>query len=469
MRRFIELFWAFILVFAVSLHGTGQPSYLFHHLSTEEGLSNSNVRTILKDSYGFLWIGTESGLNRYDGYGFKVYTEKPGGSNTLWPNDIWGLQEDGLGNIWIRSVYGYTVYNRDKDSFITDIPNLLQGLGIQVDRNYKVYADKKQDLWVLSGQKAFFYDTRKKALKVFGIKVHIDEVVNVELSDDGESLYGLLKSGVIWQLDKFTGSQASLDLQAYFKPEILAGNGQIYVDNRGGIWLFSFKTDEIIYRKSTKSDWRKLVLGSSVKTQTSGVLDILDDGNGRIWIGTDHKGLFIYDRANETITNLLHDPGTSSSIASNNVSCLYQDNNGTIWMGHNKKGISFYHDSFDKFVNIEHPECKDISAIFEDRKGNVWVGTDGNGLYLAENIQTGKIRKLPMPNSAIVSLLEDRKGRIWIGTYLNGLFCYENGQFRHYNKENSKLAFNDIWSLKEDRYGNIWIGSLGGDTMSSFG
>jgi signal transduction histidine kinase/DNA-binding response OmpR family regulator/ligand-binding sensor domain-containing protein len=462
MRRLIRLFCVLVLVFTVSLQGTGQPSYLFHHLSTEAGLSNSNVRTILKDSYGFLWVGTEFGLNRYDGYGFKIYTEKPGKENALWPSDILGLQEDGLGNIWIKSVYGYTVYNRDKDGFITDIANFLLGMGIQVDRNYKVHVDKKHDLWVLSGQKAFFYDTGKKTVKAYGIKVHIDEVVDIELSDNGEILYGLLKSGVLWQIDKSSGVQTTLDLKAYLKPDILEIYTRIYVDNRNGIWLYSWKSDEIFYRERPKSDWKSLVLSSSVQTQSNGIHDILDDGSGRIWIGTDHKGLFIFDRANENLSNQLHDPGTNSTIASNNVSCLYQDDTGTVWMGHNKKGISFYHESFDKFINILHPECKDVSAIMEDRKGNVWLGTDGNGLYWTENIRNGEIRKLPIPNHAIVSLLEDRKGRIWIGTYLNGLYCYENGQFRHFNKENSKLAANDIWSIKEDRYGNIWIGSLGG-------
>src|ERR1035437_8949818 len=329
MRRFIRLYCVLILFLAVSLQATGQPSYIFHHLSTDEGLSNSNVRTILKDRNGFLWIGTESGLNRYDGYGFKVYTEKPAGGNSLWPNNIMGLQEDGLGNIWIKSMYGYTAYNGDKDCFITDIVNLLQSLGIQVDRNYKVYVDKKQDLWVLSGQKAFFYDTQKKALKVFSIKVPIDELVTIELSDNGESLYGLMKSGVLWQIDKFTGNQTFLDLQDYYKPEILAKYTHIYIDSRSGIWLYSWKNDEIIYRERAKPDWKKLVLSSSVKTQSNGVLDILDDGNGHIWIGTDHMGLFIFDRANETITNLLHDPERNSSIASNNVGRLYQDNNGT--------------------------------------------------------------------------------------------------------------------------------------------
>jgi len=462
MRRFKKLFHAFIIPFVALIQVTGQPLYPCYHLGTEEGLSNSNVRTILKDSYGFLWIGTESGLNRYDGCGFKVYTEKIGVDNSLLPNDILELQEDGLGNIWINSMYGYTVYIRNKDSFILGIDYLLQSLGMQVQRNYKVYVDKKRDLWVLSGEKTFFYDTFKNILKVFEIKINVDEIGTRGLSDNGEALYGLLKSGVLWQIDKFTGKQSFVNLQDNFGLEILANSYHLYVDSRNGIWLYSWKTDEVIYRESSKQDWEKVVLTSSIKTQSNGVLDILDDENGRIWIGTDHKGLFIYERINETIINLLHDPGKNSSIASNNVGCLYRDNNGIIWMGHNKKGISFYHDSFDKFVNIEYSECKDISAILEDQEGNIWLGTDGNGLYLSKSGYTGNVRKLPMPNHAIVSLLEDRKGRVWIGTYLNGLYCYENGYFTHFTKENSKLAANDIWNLIEDRYGNLWIGSLGG-------
>lgn len=462
MGRLSKIYCILILVLAITVQGSAQPFFVFRRLSTNDGLSNSNVRTILKDSDGFLWIGTESGLNRYDGYGFKVYTENPGEKNALFPNDILGLQEDGLGNIWINSVYGYTVYDRNKDRFITDIVPLLQDLGIPVEQNYKVYVDKKQDIWVLSGQKAFCYDVDKKTVKVFRIKVHVDEVVTTELRDNADYLFGLLKSGVLWQIDKITGEQTLMDLKHYFEPAILANYIHLYIDNRNGIWLYSWKSNEIIHREGTSADWKKLVLRSSIKTQSNGVLDILDDGNGRIWIGTDHNGLFIYDRVNDAFVNLLHDPGTNSSIASNNVGCLYQDDNGIIWMGHNKKGISFYHDSFDQFVNMEQPECKDVSAILEDRQGNIWLGTDGNGLYRTESMPKGKIGKLPIPNNAIVTLLEDRKGRIWIGTYLNGLYCYENGQFSHFTKEKSMLTVNDIWSLKEDRYGNIWIGTLGG-------
>jgi len=462
MGRFGKIYGMLILVLVLSAQGSGQPSFVFRRLGTNDGLSNSNVRTILKDSYGFLWIGTESGLNRYDGYGFRVYTMNPELPNALWTDNILGLQEDGLGNLWISSGYSYMVYNRDKDSFITDIPKLLLKLGIQVDRNYKVYVDKDHDLWVLSDQKAFCYDTRRKTFNVFGIKVQMDEVVTTEFSDDGENLYSVLRPGVLWQLNKHTGSQTILNLHDSFHPEVIDQFNRIYADSRLGLWLFSNKTDQIYYRKSPKSDWKSLSLHSSVKTQSNVVLEILDDENGHIWIGTDHKGLFIYDRANETLANVLHDPGVNFSVASNNAGCLYRDDHGIMWVGHNKKGISCYHESFHKFVNVDDPDCKDISVIMEDRQGRVWMGTDGNGLYLKENAQKSAITKIPMPNNAIVSLLEDRNGRVWIGTFLNGLFCYKNGKFSHFTKENSVLAANDIWSLKEDRYGNLWIGTLGG-------
>ena len=386
----------------------------------------------------------------------------PESPKSLWTDDILGLQEDGLGNIWLNSGYSYMVYDRDKDNFITDIPKRLQKLGIQVDSNYNVYIDKKHDLWVLTEQKVFCYDTSKKKLIVYDIKVRMDEVVTIELSDDGECLYGIPRPGILWQIDKHNGKQTILNLHDSFKPKVIDQYKNVYVDCRNGIWLFSSKSDQIYYRKSSKSGWEKFVLNSSIKTQSDVVLNMLDDENGHIWIGTDHKGLFIYDRTNGTLTNLLHDPAVNSSIASNNVGCLYLDDNGIMWIGHNKKGISYYHDSFHKFVDIHDANLKDVSSIMEDRKGNVWFGTDGNGLYRKGNTPKSKIDKLPMQNNAIVSLLEDRKGRVWIGTYLNGLFCYENGKFSHFTKGNSRLTSNDIWGLKEDRYGNLWIGTLGG-------
>ncbi|HAN00199.1 MAG TPA: hybrid sensor histidine kinase/response regulator [Marinilabiliales bacterium] len=461
MRQFNRFFYTLILIIAGYFHTIALPSYNFHHLKTENGLSNNSVKTFLKDSYGFLWIGTESGLNRYDGYGFKVYSSQPEMPNSLTSNDIMGLNEDGLGNIWINLGFSYLIYHREKDCFISDVQNYLKDLRIPVGQNIKVYVDKKQDFWVISGQKAFVYNSHSKTYTGYEIKTQIDDVTAISLSDDGQRLFAVQKSGLLWSIDKSNGNQELIEFPAYLKKEINNLFNKVYVDSYNGLWVFTNIPDWIYYKKGPDSEWRKMILSSSIKAKSNIISSITDDGNGHIWIGTDHEGLFIYDRDNDTFTNLLHNPWTNSTIASNNVGCLYRDSSGVIWIGHSKKGISFYHESFQNFINIEHPDCKDVNTILEDQQGNVWLGTDGNGLY-QDKKSGNNIRKLPIPNYAIVSLLEDQKGGIWAGTYLNGLFYYKDGVFSNYTKNNSNLTNDNIWSLAEDRYGNLWICSLGG-------
>src|ERR1035437_1702087 len=163
MKKYKRQLYILVIFWMVSLQSIiGQSSYIFHHLETSDGLSNNSVKTILRDSYGFLWIGTESGLNRYDGYGFKVYTMRSGFPNSLISNDILGLQEDGLGNIWVDFGYTYMVYKRDRDCFLSDIKQLLHGLGISSDQNCKVFVDKKHNLWVLNKRTIFVHNIQNK-------------------------------------------------------------------------------------------------------------------------------------------------------------------------------------------------------------------------------------------------------------------------------------------------------------------
>lgn len=459
MKPFNRFLSVLILSLMACLDAVGQ-SYTFHHLRTNDGLSNSTVKSILKDRYGFLWIGTESGLNRYDGYGFKIYSTKSDKPSSIINDDIRGLQEDGLGNIWISTEASYIVYQRNKDNFRSDIPNVLKDLGIKTDENYKIYVDKNKDLWVLSKNKIFVYDTRKKALKTFTSQEKISDAAAVFLGDDGNSIFRVLRSGTILKIDKRNGKESLLKLPDAVAQNIQNKKNKIYVDSQNGLWIFS-NTAALYYQKSPHTGWKKIAVSNTVNTQSDVIFDIKDDGNGKVWIGTDHQGIFIFNTENSSISHITHNPDDAASIASNNIGCLYKDDTGTIWAGHNKKGISYYNASFGNLVNIELEDCKDVSTFLEDKKGNLWLGTDGNGLYFKEKSAANTIRKMPLASNVIVSLLEDQKGRIWIGTYLNGLFCYENGSFQHFTKENSTLNSNDIWNLKEDRYGNIWIGTLG--------
>lgn len=451
----LVFFWiaAFQNIFA-------QSNYTFHHLNSNQGLSSTDIKAVLRDNYGFLWIGTESGLNRYDGYGFKVYTTNSRKPNSLLSNDIIGLQEDGLGTIWVNLGYTYMLYSRDKDCFIADIKLFLKKLHIEADKNCKIYVDKKQNLWVINSKKIFFYNFKKKSTSIFKINEPIHDPSSICITDNGESIYFIHNSGKCYQLNSKSGNFTLIKIPELLTKNTLSWSG-IFLDSANSLWIYSNSSDKIFYKNNQTQEWKTIVLNSQINTENNSITSIAENNSGQIWIGTDHKGLFIYDKLKNVTANIVYNSWKDNSLPSNSINCLYCDSNETIWIGHSKKGLSFYNESFKNFMNFKHPECSDISVILEDHLGNIWLGSDGKGLFLKEK-NAEKTVKLPILNTSVISLIEDRKNRIWIGTYKKGLFCYENGKMIQYTKENSKLTNNDIWSLKEDRYGNIWIGTLGG-------
>lgn len=451
-KYLLVAFYTLIAVVASTTSVAGQTSYFFRHLTTEDGLSNSDVKAILKDSKGFLWVGTESGLNRYDGYEFKAYTRKKSDSNSLETNNVSEILEDGMGNLWLKG-YSYILYNRERDNFITDPSKYLKGLGIKTNGPFKVHVDKNKDLWIFDKTNVSFYDIKRREVKNFKLNTRFGDVVGASVSDDGEFVYSYGQAGVLWQLNKRTGHQLTYSLREL--PDAEAYD-RIYVDSQSGVWLFSTKSNFIYYKKTQGAAWKRIVLKPLITPQSNRVHNFLDDGNGHIYIGTDHCGLFIYDRLTQNVTNLIENPLKSSSLASNNVSCLYVDKTGVLWLGHYKKGISYYHSSFDYILNVDDPLCRDVSCFLEDRQGNLWLGTDGFGLFVRG--VDGKIKKNPIGNSPVVSLMQDKRGRIWISTFQDGLYRMENNKFQRFTKYNSALEGDDIWDLVEDRFGNVWFG-----------
>ena len=461
--RHVYIIHVLIVFWIVSIQNImGQTPYVFHNLKTNDGLSHNNVKAILRDSYGFLWIGTESGLNRYDGYGFKVYTKKQVNSTIFSSNDIFGLKEDGLGNIWVELRYSYMIYQREKDCFI-DPKQWLLNLDIKSDPDSKIYIDKERNLWVFDKKKTFFYNVKQKRTTVFKLKTPIKEFVTSEITDSRDFLYIIHNSQFYWKLNKKSGALALNKLPNLTKINTFNTSGfvKIFADNNNWLWFSSSLSGEVFYKKSSSEKWKELKLISGLKTETNKVTSFVEKQPGQIWIGTDHKGLFIYDKSKDFLKNVIYDPSVKTGLSTNNVECLYKDNNETIWIGHNKKGLSFYHESFRNFISFKPTEFTDISTAIQDNQGNIWLGTDGNGLYIKEK-KSEKVKKLGIPNIAVVSILEDKKNRIWIGTFEKGLFCYEKGKITQYTTKNSKLNNNSVWCLKEDRYGNIWIGALGG-------
>ena len=454
----IKLFLTIALIGLNSINVTGESSYIFYHLSTEDGLSNNSVKAILRDSYGFLWVGTEFGLNRYDGYSFKTYLAQPKIHSTLTANNILGLQEDGLKNIWIDCGNTYVVYNREKDNFITDINIILEKSGIETNGNRKIYVDKNKNLFVITPNKIFFYNIAAKKLNIY--KPPKFNFSNIEISDDLDNLYIVDSKDFCWQMEKKSGELKKMALPTVSDFNYENKRTKIFADSGGGLWLYCGKDEYLYFRQTNSSLWQKIYLNSSIKSQNS-IVSIVEGHNGQVWIATDHEGLFLYDKSTNIMKNITSNSLSQTSIASNYVASILIDNTGTLWVGHIKNGISFFNESFQNFMNVQNDQCRNISRIVELRNGNVLLGTDGNGLYVS-NYKTNDVNKLQIPNSAITALLEDKNGKIWIGTYQKGLYCFYHNKLKHFTTTNSNLSSDNIWGIVEDKYENLWIGTLGG-------
>ncbi len=291
-----------------------QSSHAFRHLNTNDGLSNTNVKAILRDTQGFLWVGTESGLNRYDGYGFKVYTMHSTKTDALISNDVLGLQEDGLGNIWVKLQNTYMLYSRDKDCFISDISSFLKKIDIQADKDCVVYVDKKQNLWILNKKKIFFYNVKKRSTSAFNLKVPIDNLSIINVADNGQSLFYIERSGECWQLNRNSGDFTKVILPDFIKPNMTNSTSEIYFDNTNGFWIYSGFADQVFYKKNLKEEWKTIVLKSEINTENFSIKSIVENSTGQVWISTDHKGIFVYDKIKNTVTNITHNSLDDNSI-----------------------------------------------------------------------------------------------------------------------------------------------------------
>lgn len=234
-----------ILLSLAVWHINAESHYVFRKLDITDGLSNSNVKTILKDNYGYLWVGTAAGLNRYDGYGFRQYSLAASKREMgEFVDDIWSLQQDADGNIWAKSADCYAVYNSLKDDFSTDIDKLLESYGITVEQKYRIYVDREANLWVVTDKKIWAYDMKTRTLRSIepGLNLICDEI---NIADNQAYIYLLVPSGRFLKIDKQT-----LAIESLSAPDGIKSFNNIYMPiiNRASGFFPTMTTTYIIAR-----------------------------------------------------------------------------------------------------------------------------------------------------------------------------------------------------------------------------
>lgn len=442
-----------LLLLPIITFATAGADVRFRNIQTQNGLSNDDVNCIFKDSHGFMWFGTASGLNRYDGYSVRIFHSQRPDTTALRDNYVQEIQEDASGNLWICAGDTYSVYNPVRERFTWFGPDEAKKLGLPAEPD-RILVKDKQTWFVVNRNELYRLDRNQKAVKFSETTAGHDITAVNFMSGTGN----LIAVNDIGELFIITRQGNIATRSESIKPLPHPAKFFICPDQDGRIWIFS------VYGAKCFSPQSGQWIETNISRELSGlsVKAIAQDDMGRLWFGTDNNGIFIFDK-DDSIERLINVPLDGHSLPNNTVKTIYNSGDGGMWVGTYKKGVSAYYPSEYKF-SVRPVADVNCIARNPNEYSSVWVGTDHSGL-MKYNYSTGEILSIEDPgdsnHSAITSLMTDSKGNLWIGTYLGGLKKYSEGRFEYWNTGNG-LSSNNIWAILEGNDGKIWLGTLDG-------
>ncbi|MFT3822289.1 MAG: two-component regulator propeller domain-containing protein [Chitinophagaceae bacterium] len=477
MRRIRTLLLVMVLIGAGRYSGTGQ-SLVFHHLGTENGLSQSSVLAMAQDSQGFMWFGTRSGLNKYDTRNFKVYKTSTASSQTLSNNYVLSLLADSRKHLWAGTVFGLNLYDAGNDVFRRFIKD-SGTCNLSHNTINCIYEDKAGHLWVGT---ANGLNMLTDLVKQRFINYYYSATTASIAGNDVRTIYE------DHQRNLWVGTSKGLTRMSWHNGTVAftsfghlsgnaAGTGDDYItsiteDAQQVLWI---GTQHGLYRydAATEHFIAFVPAGGAIHNN---VRKIVCDKEGRLWIGT-LEGLSVLNTEDNTVSTYQHDPENVQSIGQNSIYDIFRDANGSTWVGTYYAGVSVVYAHATSFTVYResrlHPGISHnvVSAITEDEKHNLWIGTEGGGLnyfdrqrnqftsYKNKSGDAGSIS-----SNLVKAVYRDKNGLLWIGTHSGGLnvFNAATGRFQHYRHNAAdpySLSSDDVIAILEDSYGRLWIGT----------
>jgi len=460
--------------------------YQFSTLNFSNGLSNNHITSLYKDPRGFIWFGTMSGLDRYDGYQFKVFRHDQHDPHSIGDNYIEQIFEGPEGKMWVQSRSSrFNIYDLATDQF---------------DRDYAGYLRRHSlpEFWLLSvtgGAAGYWFVYRDSGIyhlnsngTVFAVRQDsarpgcLSTAAISEAKEDHDGNCWVVHQNGL--LEKVDGRTHTVVFRTASLQNVI-GNNQIpcglYIDNQDDIWLYAsgYFKGVWCYHPPTDAFTHFSVSSGPTRLSSDVIYSAIQDDKGKIWLATDHGGVDVLDKNNQTVTTLTHIEDDRKSLAENSLPAMIRDNTGTIWLGTFKSGINYYHENNIQFPLFRHHpndphslSFDDVNKFAEDSAGNVWIGSNGGGLIYFDRRRNTFRQYLNDPanpaslaNNIIVSLLVDHDNRLWIGTYFGGLDCFDGKRFIHYRHDDHRpasLADDRVMCLYEDSDGTIWAGTLAG-------
>ncbi len=528
-RAAVVLFFFMIQVISVSAtenadegHAAPNLGGRFESITTDDGLSSSVVTSIIQDRHGFIWIGTDEGLNRYDGYRFKVYNNNPDNADSIANNSIAALYEDADGIIWI--VYqrgGFSRFDPETDTFRHYVKKSGRGGSLLSHELFSIVEDQSDNLWIGASGGLIKFNKRTEAITEYEGSQgsgNIPPGVIVKVLAD--------RSGYIWLTTNIGLGRFDPEAETFkaFSPRLMSleSKGRFIVrdmtmDIKETIWLTSNLKGLLRFDTARKSFTRYGCFSDTTK--------LFLDSDGDLWIGTSSQGIYKFNPDTDEAIHYRNVPSVPKSLSINNAISFYEDREGLIWIGSRGTGININNPASRQFAlfraepdNLNSLNNNEVSAILKGSSATLWVGTSGGGLNAYDSgthrwraytqdsapgyrlsddfvfalcedkennlfigtrkgldrldIGTGKVnqfasrqsKKRKLPQGHVSSCMVDSAGDLWVGTDIGGLLRLAKGadKFEVYgagNEQANTLIHNRILTIYEDSSNLVWVGT----------
>lgn len=400
---------------------------VLRHFSIDDGLSQGTPQSLFQDHLGFLWIGTQDGLNRFDGYTFRIYKNDPQNLRSLSANRIEAIYEDRHDHLWIGTDGGLNRFDAETEQFERFQHSSENANSINSNNVFAIFEDQAGTLWIGTDAGLNRLDSERKAFQRFAPQ-----------------------------------SETHLRIDAIFEDR----NGRLLLGTSEGLRIFNRETHEFHSLEAIE------------KYSNLRIRAIEEGLRGKLWLATP-SGVLTFEPQTGEIELLQHQQGNSNSLSGDDVFAILQDHDGMLWFGTRGDGLNRFNPDTGSFEHIsghgDDPQAllgNDVFSLLEDRAGGLWIGTRGglNRLDAHERIFQHVSRKANssegLSNNSIWTFGEDRDGRIWIGTE-GGLNRYNPNTgsfslFQHNPGQPNSLSSNSVWSISEDQHGELWIGTQSG-------
>jgi len=462
------------------IQSTAQDNKInFSRLTTKEGLSSNSVCLTLKDRYGFLWVATEDGLNRFDGTTFKIYKHDNKNHKSLNVNHIKTLFEDRSGRLWIGTNGGsLQLYDRRQDCFenfkVTGMSKAITS----------ICEDLEGNIWITSYNGLYILNPKSRLLNKHPAYQQLPEGLRAKpllytIKDSRNNIWIGSENGLYVYLKKTGRFQQFLHHEN--NKSSLADNyiTTISEDKQKRIWIGTQNGLSMLQADQKGFKNYKHIPGKQQSISSNLINSIAPENEEKLWIGTEN-GLDILNLKTGQFRKSRPDKRDRNSLTNKSIRSIYFDNDGISWLATYQGGLNKYDKNFNLF-NLRESNVFDQHALsaatvtsFAEYKGKgIFIGTDGGGLNLFHpasgvidrySLIPGEGRTLS--NLAIMGLEMTITNKLWIGTFLHGAFVLDpaTGNVKHFLEGTGPMDLNHnaVFCIKEDSQGNVWMGTNGG-------